>query len=98
MACMATLLINPSNTVLIPFFSANYCSIHNPYGIDTVRRKDISLNQYMTTFSVSYNTQKSTWNRLSDISTLDEAVLIESLTVHLYDADGSEKRIRSFDT
>jgi len=96
---MATLLINVSNiTAPIPFFSANNCSIHNPHGVEAIRIKEALLNQYMTTFSVSYNTRKSTWNQLSNILTLDEAELIESLTVHSYDADISEKRIRSFNT
>lgn len=52
----------------------------------------------MITFNVSYNTRKSTWNQLPDISTLSEAELIESLIVHSYDADITEKRIRSFNS
>ena len=47
-------------------------------------------------FNISYNTRKSTWNQLPDVSTLNEAELIESLTIHSYDADLSEKHIRSF--
>ncbi|CAI2184097.1 15653_t:CDS:2 [Funneliformis geosporum] len=50
----------------------------------------------MTTFNVSYNTRKSIWNKLPDILTFEEADLIENLTIYSYNADISEKHIRSF--
>jgi hypothetical protein len=52
----------------------------------------------MVTFNVSYNARKSTWSQLPDISTLSEAGLIESLTIHSYDADITEKHIRNFNS
>lgn len=48
----------------------------------------------MIIFNVSYNVRKSTWSQLPDISILSEAELIESLTIHSYDADINEKHIR----
>lgn len=96
---MATLLINTSSNITpIPFFSNNNYSVHNPNGIEASVIKNALVNQYMITFNVSYNTRKSTWNQLPDISTLSEAELIESLIVHSYDADITEKRIRSFNS
>ncbi|CAI2201685.1 9367_t:CDS:2, partial [Funneliformis geosporum] len=68
--------------------------IHNPNGVKSSRIKEALINQYMTTFDVSYNTRKSIWNKLPDISTFGEADLIENLTIYSYDA---EKHIRSFD-
>ena len=97
-AHMATLLINTSDTVPIPFFSNNNHGIHNPNGVEASRIKEVLINRYMTTFNVSYNARKNTWNKLPDISTLGEVDLIEYLTIHSYDADITEKHIRSFDS
>lgn len=96
-AHMATLLINTSSNIApVPFFSNNNHSVHNPNGIEASLIKRTLINQYMMTFNVSYNTRKSTWNQLPDVSTIGEAELIESLTIHSYDADLSEKHIRNF--
>ncbi|CAB4408461.1 unnamed protein product [Rhizophagus irregularis] len=96
-AHMATLLINTlSNSALIPFFSSNNYSVHNPNGIKAFIIKKALVNQYMVTFNVSYNARKSTWSQLPDISILSKAELIESLTIYSYDADITEKHIRNF--
>ena len=97
-AHMATLLINTSNIAPIPFFSNNNYGVHNPNGVEASIIKKVLVNKYMTTFNTSYNKRKDFWNQLPDISTLSEAELIESLTIHSYDADISEKYIRSFDS
>ncbi|RHZ82280.1 hypothetical protein Glove_110g21 [Diversispora epigaea] len=44
------------------------------------------------------NTQKSNWNSIKDVTTLNEFDLVETLVVHCYDADLSEKHVRRFDT
>ena len=98
-AHMATLLINTSSNVIpIPFFSNNNHSVHNPNGIEASVIKEALVNQYMMTFNISYNARKSNWNQLPDISVLNEAELIESLIIHSYDADITEKHIRSFNS
>ena len=95
-AHMATLLINTSpNIAPIPLFSNNH-SVYNPNDVEASIIKEVLVNQYMVTFNISYNTRKSTWNHLPDVSTLSEAELIETLTIHSYDADISEKHIRNF--
>ena len=50
----------------------------------------------MTAFNTSYNKRKGSWNQLPDISTLNEAELIESVMVHLYYTNISKKHIKSF--
>jgi hypothetical protein len=96
---MTTLSINTSSNIApIPFFSSSNYSVHNPNSIEAFIIKEVLVNQYMVTFNVSYNTRKSTWSQLPDILTLSEAELIESLTIHSYDADITEKHIRNFNS
>jgi hypothetical protein len=94
---MATLLFNTSNVAPIPLFTSNLLTIHNPNGVDAVLLKNALYLQYMPKLALSYNAQKSTWTSIKDIIALDESDLIETLTIHCYDADLSEKRVRKFD-
>ncbi|RHZ84376.1 hypothetical protein Glove_82g91 [Diversispora epigaea] len=91
---MATILLNTNNISPIPLSSA----FHNPNGIDINLLKQALNLQYMTGFSISYNTQKSNWSSIKDITTLNEFDLVETLVVHCYNADLSEKHVRRFDT
>ncbi|RHZ76964.1 hypothetical protein Glove_187g7 [Diversispora epigaea] len=91
---MATILLNTNNISPIPLSSA----FHNPNGIDANLLKQALNLQYMTGFSISYNTQKSNWSSIKDVTTLNEFDLVETLVVHCYDADLSEKHVRRFDT
>ena len=91
---MATILLNTNNILPIPISSTFY----NPNGIDANLLKQVLNLQYMTRFSTSYNEQKSNWFTIKDITTLNELDLIETLVVHCYDADLSEKHVRRFDT
>jgi hypothetical protein len=56
------------------------------------------MPQYMIEFAISYNTRKSTWISINDITSLNESDLMESLMIHCYDADLTEKHVRKFDT
>ncbi|CAG8618457.1 9822_t:CDS:2, partial [Diversispora eburnea] len=91
---MATILLNTNNISPIPLSSA----FHNPNGVDTNLLKQALNLQYMTGFSISYNTQKFNWSSIKDVTTLNEFDLVETLVVHYYDADLSEKHVRRFDT
>jgi hypothetical protein len=94
---MATTLLNTSSIAPIPLFTSNLFSIHNPNGVDALLLKNVLYSQYMTRFAISYNTQKSTWISINDIISLNESDLMESLTIHCYDADLTEKHVRKFD-
>ena len=94
---MATLLLNTSDIAPIPLFTSNLFTIHNPNGVDAVMLKNALYSQYMPNFAISYNVQKSTWISINDITALNESDLMETLTIHCYDADLSEKRVRKFD-
>jgi hypothetical protein len=91
-AHMATILFNTTQALPIPYYSDNNFSIHNPHGVDTLLLKKICKEQFMINLAKSYNSIKSTWNLEIDINT----DLIETLTVHSYDADISEKYHRKF--
>ena len=86
---MATTLLNTNNVSSIPSLFA----LHNPNGIDANLLKQAFHLQYMTEFSISYNAQKSKWCSITDITTLNESDLVETLVVHCYDADLSEKHV-----
>ncbi|RHZ89113.1 hypothetical protein Glove_19g438 [Diversispora epigaea] len=91
---MATILLNTNNILPILLSSTFY----NPNGIDANLLKQALNFQYMTGFSNSYNAQKFNWISIKDITTLNEFDLVETLVVHCYDADLSEKHVRRFDT
>ncbi|RHZ73407.1 hypothetical protein Glove_231g3 [Diversispora epigaea] len=91
---MATILLNTNNILPIPLSS----TFHNPNGIDANLLKQVLNFQYMTGFSNSYNAQKFNWISIKDVTTLNEFDLVETLVVHCYDADLSEKHVRRFDT
>ena len=95
---MATLLLNTSNVAPIPLFTPNSLTIHNPNGVDSVLLKNALYLKYMPNLAISYNARKSTWTSIKDIIALDESDLIDTLTIHCYDADLSEKCVRKFDT
>lgn len=90
---MATILFNTAQALPIPYYSDNNSPIHNPYGVDALLLKKICKEQFMINLAKSYNSIKSAWNLEIDINT----DLIETLTVHSYDADISEKYHRKFD-
>jgi hypothetical protein len=90
---MATILLNTINIAPIPLFTSNLFTIHNPNGVDSVLLKNALHSQYMIRFATSYNAQKSTWISINDLTTLNESDLMETLVIHYYDADLSEKRI-----
>lgn len=50
----------------------------------------------MIPFAMSYNSLKSSWNWVRDITTADESNLLESLVIHSYDADLFERYGRNF--
>ncbi|RHZ49798.1 hypothetical protein Glove_511g4 [Diversispora epigaea] len=107
---MATILLNTNNISPIPLSSA----FHNPNGIDANLLKQALNLQYMIGFLISYNTQKSNWSSIKDVTTihvpkidfeflsivitLNEFDLVETLVVHCYDADLFKKHVRRFDT
>ena len=86
-AHMATILFNTAQALPIPYYSDNNSSIHNPHDVDALLLKKICKEQFMINLAKSYNSIKSAWNLEIDINT----DLIETLTVHSYDADISEK-------
>ncbi|RHZ86530.1 hypothetical protein Glove_50g9 [Diversispora epigaea] len=91
---MATILLNTNN--ILPILLSS--TFHNPNGIDANLLKQALNFQYMTGFSNSYNAQKFNWISIKDVTTLNEFNLVETLVVHCYDADLSEKHVRRFDT
>ena len=93
-AHMATILLNTTQTLPIPYYFNYNSPIHNPYGVDASLLKTICKEQFMITLANSYNSIKSSWNLTNLIN--NNTDLIESLTVHSYDADISEKYHRKF--
>jgi hypothetical protein len=87
---MATLLINNIATSPIPFVSSENLSVHNSNGVEAALLKN-SLDKYFKNIvHKSYNQCKAEWNFITDMTTLNNDDLIESLIVHSYDADSSE--------
>ena len=95
---MATILFNNTNTVPIPYYSKNNCPIHNPNGIDASILKAVLWEHYMILFANSYNAEKNYWQNIQNIANMSETELVETLTVHSYDSDISEKYKRKFTT
>jgi hypothetical protein len=93
---MATILFNNVETTPIPYMSSNNTSIHNPNGVDAIILKTALWENYMISFSMSYNLLKNNWTQLQEITTANESSLLESLIVHSYDADLFEKYGRKF--
>jgi len=92
---MATILFNTIQTLPIPYFSNSNFPIHNCHGVDASLLKTICKEQFMITLANSYNSVKSSWNLTTNLIDNDTD-LIESLTIHSYDADISEKYHRNF--
>ena len=91
-AHMATILFNTTQTSPIPYYSNTNLPIHNCHGVDASLLKTTCKDQFMITLANSYNSVKSIWEDLID----NDIDLIESLTIHSYDADISEKYHRKF--
>ena len=90
---MATLLLNTSDISPILLFVSNLFTFHNPNGINARLLKEALHSHYMIGFAISYNERKSAWLSITDITALNESDLIETLTIHCYDANLLEKHI-----
>ena len=88
---MATLLIN--NITAPPISIVNF-NIHNPNGVDAALLKNLLEVNFNNIVCKSYNQNKMEWKFISDMTTLDEDDLIESLVVHSYNADLLETHSR----
>ncbi|PKY45533.1 hypothetical protein RhiirA4_460146 [Rhizophagus irregularis] len=78
----------------IPYISLNNTSIYNPNGIDATILKITLWENYMISFAMSYNSLKTHWIQLQDITTVNKSSLLELLIV--YDADLFERYGRKF--
>ena len=87
---MATILLNTSGAPPIPYYTNNHLPIHNPNGVDSLIIKTALWTTHLIPLAKSYNSIKFNWNNLS------EGELMESLTVHSYDADLWERYGRKF--
>jgi hypothetical protein len=91
---MATLLIN--NITAPPISNANF-NVHNPNGVDAALLKNLLEINFNNIVCKSYNQNKMEWKFITDMTALNDDDLIESLVVHSYDADLSERHSqRSF--
>ena len=78
---MAIVLFNTSEASPIPYYSDNNLPIHNPNGVDALIIKTALWTNHLISLGKSYNSVKFNWNNYH------EGELMESLTVHSYDAD-----------
>ena len=78
---MATILFNTSEASPIPYYTNDHLSIHNPNGVDPFIIKAAFWNTHFISLRKSYNSVKFNWNNHY------EGELMESLTIHSYDAD-----------
>ena len=88
---MATILFNTSEASPIPYYTCNHLPIHNPNGVDALIIKTALWSTHLISLGKSYNLIKSNWNNYC------EGELMESLTIHSYDADLWERYGRKFD-
>jgi hypothetical protein len=86
---MATLLINNIAAPPISILSSANSSIHNPNGVEAILLKNLLEVNFKNIVckSYNYNQNKIKWNFVTDMTTLNDNDLIESLVVHSYDAD-----------
>jgi hypothetical protein len=88
---MATILFNTSETSPIPYYTNDHLPIHNPNDVDAFIIKTASWTTHLISLGKSYNSVKLNWNNYY------EGELMESLTIHSYDADIWERYGRKFD-
>lgn len=88
---MATILFNTNEAPPIPYYTNDHLPIHNPNGVDAFIIKTALWNTHLIPLAKSYNLIKSYWNNHH------EGELMESLTIHSYDADLWERYGRKFD-
>ena len=88
---MATILFNTSEASPIPYYTNDLLPIHNPNGVDSLIIKTALWTTHLIPLAKSYNSVKLFWNNH------DEGELMESLTIHSYDADLWERYGRKFD-
>jgi hypothetical protein len=87
---MATVLFNTSEVSPIPYYTNDHLPIHNPNGVDPLILKE-ALWVHLVSLEKSYNSVKFNWDNYY------EGELMESLTIHSYDADLWERYGRKFD-
>src|SRR6266511_2469323 len=78
---MATLLINNVTISPILIISSTNISIHNPNDIEAILLKNLLKINFKNIVYKSYNECKVKWNLISDMTSLNENDLIESLIV-----------------
>ena len=88
---MATILFNTSEASLIPYYTNDHLPIHNPNGVDSLIIKTALWTTHLIPLAKSYNSVKLLWNNHY------EGELMESLTIHSYDADLWERYGQKFD-
>ncbi|UZO22821.1 uncharacterized protein OCT59_015170 [Rhizophagus irregularis] len=88
---MATVLFNTSEASPIPYYTNNHLPIHNPNGVDPFILKEALWATHLISLGKSYNSVKFNWDNYY------EGELMESLTIHSYDADLWERYGRKFD-
>jgi len=88
---MATLLINNVTISPILIISSTNISIHNPNDIEAILLKNLLKINFKNIVYKSYNECKVKWNLISDMTSLNENDLIESLIVHSYNANLKNK-------
>ncbi|CAG8782328.1 19164_t:CDS:2, partial [Cetraspora pellucida] len=88
---MATICVNllkycaPSS-----YYSSTGFNIHNPEFIDANIIISKLHTEYMQAFGTSYTDRKKAWNNIQEITNLSDDILIDSLTMHMYDSDIAE--------
>jgi hypothetical protein len=84
---MATILFNTNEAPPIPYYTDNHLPIHNPNGVDSLIIKTALWNTHLIPLAKSYNSIRNNHY---------EGELMESLTIHSYDADLWERYGRKF--
>ncbi|CAB5387234.1 unnamed protein product [Rhizophagus irregularis] len=96
---MATILINYVKTSPVSYNFNSEFNVHNINGVDAGLLNQWLNKKYMNIISESYYQRKTKWNFVKDLTTMDEDNLIDSLVLHSYDADLTEKHSkRSFNS